>query len=217
MKPLTTTVRFLSVVLLLAAAAVFLHARSRPEELPPRKPLDEFPLSVDDWVGKNVVISDEVKQVLGADDYLVRLYRRGSDEQPIDFFVVFFKSQRTGATIHSPQNCLPGAGWAPIEQSRLNIEIPNRGTVTVNRYIIAKGLERQFVLYWYQAHGRVVASEYWAKFFLVADAIRMNRTDGALVRIITPVGRGETLTDSEQRAVEFAQQIYTLLDSFIPE
>jgi EpsI family protein len=217
MKPPLVAVRFLSVTFLLAAAAVFLHARSRPEELLLRKPLEEFPIFVDGWKGKNVAISDEVKQVLGADDYLVRLYYRNADEQPIDFFVVFFKSQRTGATIHSPQNCLPGAGWAPIEQGRLSIEIPHRNTITVNRYIIAKGLEQQFVVYWYQAHGRVVASEYWAKFFLVADAIRMNRTDGALVRIISPIGRGETVKDGEQRAVEFAQQIYPLLDSFIPE
>ncbi len=217
MKPPLTTIRFLSVVGLLAAATVFLQARSRPEQLPPRKPLEEFPLLVGDWIGRDVAISEEVKQVLGADDYLVRLYRRAADEQPIDFFVVFFESQRTGATIHSPQNCLPGAGWAPVEQGKATIEPPNGGTFTVNRYVIAKGLERQFVLYWYQAHGRVVASEYWAKFFLVADAIRMNRTDGALVRIISPIGRNESVQDGERRTVEFARKVYTQLNSFIPE
>jgi EpsI family protein len=89
--------------------------------------------------------------------------------------------------------------------------------ITVNRYVIAKGLDRKLVLYWYQAHGRVVASEYWAKFYLVADAIRMNRSDGALVRIITAVDRNEDIEHAQQRAVEFAQVILPSLDSCIPE
>lgn len=210
-------IRIFAVLVLLIGTAVFLEARSRPEQLPPRKMLEEFPHVLDAWVGRDVAIAEDVKQVLGADDYLVRLYQRNSEEQPVDLFIVFFKSQRTGATIHSPQNCLPGAGWAPVEQGRLTIELPDRAPITVNRYIIAKGLDRQFVLYWYQAHGRVVASEYWAKFFLVADAIRFNRTDGALVRVISPVGRGESVEQSEQRAVEFARRIYPELSEFIPE
>jgi EpsI family protein len=212
-----TSLRFLAVVILLVGAAVFLEARSRPEQLPPRKMLEEFPHILDAWVGRDLAIAEDVQQVLGADDYLVRLYQRSPDEPPIDLFIVFFNSQRTGATIHSPQNCLPGAGWAPIEQGRLTIELPDREPITVNRYIIAKGLDRQFVLYWYQAHGRVVASEYWAKFFLVADAIRINRTDGAMVRVISPIGREESVQDSEQRVVEFARRIYLQLGEFIPE
>ncbi|MCL6480342.1 MAG: EpsI family protein [Firmicutes bacterium] len=212
-----TSLRFLAVVVLLVGAAAFLEARSRPEQLPPRKMLEEFPHVLDAWVGRDLSIAEDVQQVLGADDYLVRLYQHSPDEPPIDLFIVFFNSQRTGATIHSPQNCLPGAGWAPIEQGRLTIELPDREPITVNRYIIAKGLDRQFVLYWYQAHGRVVASEYWAKFFLVADAIRINRTDGAMVRVLSPIGREESVQESEQRVVEFARRTYLQLGEFIPE
>ncbi len=78
------------------------------------------------------------------------------------FFAAYFPSQRTGDTIHSPQNCLPGAGRTPIEFSRMPLERPGRPAITVNRYVIAKGIDRMLVLYWYEAHGRVVASEYWA-------------------------------------------------------
>ena len=103
----------------------------------------------------------------------------------IDLFLAYFPSQRTGNTMHSPQNCLPGAGWSMSGHRHIQIAGPS-GPLIVNLYIISKGTDRQVVLYWYQAHGRVVASEYWAKVYLVTDAISMNRTDGSLVRVITP-------------------------------
>src|SRR5437764_9538068 len=115
--------------------------------------------------------------------------------------MAYFPTQRTGSTIHSPQNCLPGSGWVPVEFSR--VEVPLRGSdnIRVNRYVIGKGLDRMLVIYWYQAHGRVVASEYWAKFYLVEDAIRMNRSDGALVRLMTPIGQNESAASAQQRGV----------------
>ena len=88
--------------------------------------------------------------------------------------------------------------------------------LTVNRYVIAKGLDRQLVLYWYQSHGRVVASEYAAKFYLVADSIRMNRSDGALVRVVTSINPGETEIAAENHAVAFTESSLPVLDSYIP-
>ena len=208
--------RFLLAVVLLAGAGLFLHARKQPEDLPRRKDLLSFPVQIGDWVGRDVPLLADVRNVLGEGEFLVRIYRRPSEEPHIDFFLAYFPTQRTGSTIHSPQNCLPGAGWVPIESSHMQLTRPDGEAIAVNRYVIARGLDRALVLYWYQAHRRVVASEYWAKFYLVADAIRLNRSDGALVRIVTPLARYESLMGGQQRAVKFAQQILPLLDGYIP-
>ncbi len=200
---------------LLLAAALFLHARSRPETQVARLPVAQFPRDFAGWTSKDLGISQEVRDILGAGDFLSRIYFR-PDQPYIDFFIAYFPSQRSGNSIHSPKNCLPGSGWTPIESGPIQIKGPGGTPVTVNRSVIVKGLDKQMVLYWYQAHDRVVASEYWAKYFLVADAIRMNRSDGSLVRVITPIGRNEDPEIAQQRAVQFAQAALAKLDSYIP-
>lgn len=214
---MTTWPRFLLALALLLGAGLFLHSRSRPEVAQDREPTGSFPTPLGDWEGRTVALEPEVLEVLGKGDFLQRIYHRRPDEPPVDFFLAYFPSQRTGETVHSPQNCLPGAGWTPAESARVQLQTPSGESITVNRYVIAKGSDRQLVFYWYQSHGRVIASEYWAKFYLVADAIRLNRTDGALVRIITPMARGEERERAEKRAAEFLREILPLLDRFIPE
>ena len=208
-------IRFLVVVILLAGTGVFLRARDRGEALPAHQPLAEFPKEAGAWRGEDVPLQPEVKEILGDGDFLVRFYR--APEQPyIDFFLAYFPTQRTGSTIHSPQNCLPGAGWSPLNFTRITLPFAGPGEQKVNRYVISKGLDRQLVLYWYQSNGRVVASEYWAKIFLVADSIHRNRSDGALLRVVTPIARGESEASAEQRALNFVSEIYPQLDRFIP-
>lgn len=208
--------RYWSVVALLAGAAFFLATRADSENLPARKRIADFPLSIGDWRGRTVEIQPDILEILGNGEFASRFYVRRDGEPPIDFFLAYFASQRTGDTLHSPQNCLPGSGWSPLEHARVPLELAPGNTITVNRYIIAKGLDRQVVLYWYQAHGRAVASEYAAKVYLVADAIRLNRTDGAMIRIISPVGRGEEIAAADARTVAFAQAIAPLLPEFVP-
>jgi EpsI family protein len=120
--------------------------------------------------------------------------------------------------MHSPLNCLPGAGWTPVRSDRIALA-PSGGaapqdSVRINRYVIEKGLDRQVVLYWYQSHGRVIASEYWGKIYLVLDALRLNRTDGALVRIMAPVLTSEA--EAERDALEFARTLAPLLGRYLP-
>lgn len=216
MSTIPSQLRFLLVVLVLVSTALLLRAHSRPEILPIREDLAAFPRQVGGWVGRDTPLPPGVLDVLGPGEFLARSYWRGLDGAYIDFFAAYFPSQRTGNTIHSPQNCLPGAGWTPIESGRLQLARPGDNPISVNRYVLAKGTDRLLVFYWYQAHGRVVASEYWAKYYLVADAIRSNRTDGALLRIVTPLARGEDAASSQRRAVEFAQLILPTLDKYIP-
>jgi EpsI family protein len=216
MKPAAQSwFRFAVIMSLLLLTAVFLHARNKPEDMPGRAPLVDFPMRIGDRVGQTVPIPQDELNVLGEGDFLYRLYFAKSSPV-VDMFIAYFPTQRTGSTIHSPQNCLPGAGWLPVESGRMIIPRPEGGSIAVNRFVIAKGLDRQVVLYWYQSHGRVVASEYTSKFYLVADSIRMHRSDGALVRVITPLSRGETEQSADTRVISFTQQLLPVLDSYIP-
>ena len=114
-------------------------------------------------------------------------YARETEPLPINLYVVYFPSQRAGDTIHSPDHCLPGAGWIPTSREVIRLTRPDSSSIPVNRYVVSQLGQRQLVLYWFQAHGRVVASEWQAKYYLIADSIRMNRSDGGMVRLITPM------------------------------
>lgn len=211
----SATSRFLVVVALLAGTAGLLQARRKMEVIPKREPVSSFPARVGNWAGQDQRISDEVLAILGPGDFLSRIYMQ--PRQPfVGLFLAYFPSQQTGDTIHSPKNCLPGSGWMPVESARIVIAGNNGRFVEANRYIIQKGVDRQLVIYWYQAHGRAVANEYWSRFYLVTDAIRMNRSDGALIRIITPIQEGEAWEIAQQRAVSFAQQVLPSLDNYVP-
>jgi len=212
----TLGMRFIPVALLMGATALFVHGRGTGDQLPPRKDLALFPDQIGEWSGTRLSIRAEVLDVLGPGEYSQRLYQNPHEDRYVDLFLAYVPNQRTGDWLHSPKHCLPGAGWVPVAENRLSLPRSGGGQVTVNRYVITKGLDQQIVLYWYQAHGRVVASEYWAKFYLVEDAIRLNRTDGALVRVTTPVNGSEGLQSSERRAVAFATQLLPILDEYIP-
>ena len=209
--------RLLPVALLLIATAIFLQARTREEAFPPRQPLTSFPLQLGSWGGTDVAIDDDALRVLGPGDFLLRVYRdEQSAQPPVDLFIAYFSSQRAGDTIHSPKNCLPGAGWSPVQSSRTTLSMPNHAPFPVNRYVIAKGDSRKLVVYWYWAHDRGIASEYWAKYYLVADSIRMNRSDGSLVRLKTVMSPGEGADSAMQRLLPFAERILPRLDDYIP-
>jgi len=211
----SATGRFLIVAALLAGTAGLLQARRKMELIPKREPVSSFPIQLGSWRGQDQRISDDVLAILGPGDFVSRIYTQAG--QPfVGFFLAYFPSQQAGDTIHSPKNCLPGSGWMPVESAQIVIAGNNGRFVQANRYIIQKGIDRQLVVYWYQAHGRAVASEYWSRFYLVADAIRLNRTDGALIRIITPIQEGEAWEIAQQRAVSFAQQVLPSLDNYVP-
>jgi len=200
---------------MLAGTAVFLRSRSY-EVLAPRQPLDKLPHQLGVWRGTDVPISRDVLKTLGRGDFLLRTYQ--DDSLPpsyVDLFMAYFQTQRAGDTIHSPQNCLPGSGWFPLESTRIMLTLPGHMPFPANRYLVAKGDDRALVLYWYAAHDRTVASEYWAKFYLVADAVRLNRSDGALIRVSTPL-RGETVPAAQERLVAFAQDFVPLVNSYVP-
>lgn len=212
-------IRYWVVVCLLASTALVLHGRGDVDKVPSSEPISMMPRQIGPWSSRDEPIDDQVLQILGKGDFLNRVYevRDGkSSVPPVGLFIGYFPTQRTGQTIHSPQHCLPGAGWT-FESSRYTtMQAANGTNYQVGEYVIGNGETRQFVLYWYQAHGRSVANEYVSKAYLIADAIRLNRTDGALVRVITPIGSSEPVSAARDRAIEFARQMATQLPRFIP-
>ena len=199
---------------LLAGASVLLHTVNHGEQVVPRRPLRELSYQMGRWQGTEQPIEERLVQAVGVSEYTNRLYEsRGS--LPVQLYIGYYASQRTGDTIHSPKNCLPGAGWDPLQSGYASIILPDGRRMVVNEYLIAKGLDKQMVFYWYQGRGRVVASEYWGKFWMVADALTRHRTDGALVRLVTPLNDGEG--PARERLVGFTQQLFPQLGELIPD
>ncbi|HEY6290416.1 MAG TPA: EpsI family protein [Terriglobia bacterium] len=217
MRQSDSRVRSAAVLALLLATALLLHAHDRPEIVPPRTALSDFPSTIGPWHSvRNIPFTQETLDVLGPGEYLERIYMGGAGDQFVDLLLAYVPSQRTGDWIHSPKHCMPGAGWSPLVTDRIDLARPDDPPISVNRYVLGKGAERQIVLYWYQAHGRAVASEYWAKIYLVSDSIKLNRTDGSLVRVTTPVLDGEAIETAQKRAISFAEGILPYLDQYIP-
>jgi EpsI family protein len=208
--------RFVLATLLIAAAAIFLQAHSRSEVFPPRLALKQFPAQLGGWTGTDVAIDKDTLDILKPSDYLLRVYRNPQETAYIDLFIPYFRSQHAGEAPHSPQHCLPGSGWTPVENQRITLTLRSHDPFPANRYLIRKGDSRQLVLYWFWAHDRGVASEYWAKYYLIADSIKMNRSDAALVRVTTPMYPGETADTAQQRVLPFIDYLLPMLDSYIP-
>jgi EpsI family protein len=204
----------------IAASGVIARA-SHIEPVPVRTAFEQFPMQIGEWRGTSLPpISDSIMSILRVDDYVNRVYS-APGRYGAGLYIGYYRSQRQGDSIHSPLNCMPGAGWEPVSQKPLSISVQNAGTessISVNRYVIQKGIDRQLVLYWYQSHGRVVANEYWSKFYLVRDAVRLNRTDAALVRVIVPIPSNLEGSESkaEEQAVEFVHSMFPLLSTYLP-
>lgn len=208
--------RFMVVVALLASTALLLQARHSAEVLPLRPSLDSFPHTLEGWTSSgDIPLTQDVLEVLGPGDFLLRDYQNRSQDN-VYLFVAYFPSQRAGDTIHSPKNCLPGAGWSPVRADRITISVPGHKPFPANRYLIAKGNERQLVLYWYWAHDRAVASEYAAKFYLVTDSIRMNRSDGSLIRVSTALGPTQDVESAQQLLLSFAGEVVPRINTYVP-
>jgi EpsI family protein len=207
--------RYWLMIAVLVGATTGMAYLSHGEATPPAKPLSEFPAQVGPYtVGANWPLDQKTIDLLGVTDYLNRGYYSKA-QGLITLYIGYFRSQRTGASIHSPKNCLPGAGWTPMKETVYQLPLDDGRKVPINLYVVRKDLDQQLVLYWYQAHGRVVANEFWGKFYLVYDAMRLNRTDAALVRITAPIYNGDE-EQARTRALAFAQQITKDVDQIIP-
>lgn len=180
-----------------------------------RKELKDFPQTIGTWerTGNDQILDDETLKVLRASDYLLRDFRK-PDGQFANLYVGYYATQRTGATYHSPLNCLPGSGWQLSEPGKATIALSDGSSFVANKYVIKSGDYKSLMIYWYQGRGRNVASEYWGKVYTVFDSVRLRRSNGALVRVTVPIGNSEEV--AERAAIEFASTASTVLPQFVP-
>jgi EpsI family protein len=206
-------------VLLAVQGGVYYAAASRPELTPPVAPLASFPTEVSGWRSLgDIPIDAETLELLKADDTLNRKYLSPAANAVVFFYIAYFKTQRTGATPHSPKNCLPGSGYEPVEPpATISIAVPGRAAPLVaNQYVVARGEDKVVVLYWYQSHGRIIADEFSAKFWLVADAMRYRRSDTAVVKVQVPIRGGDNQAGISA-ATAFVQAAYPALAKALPQ
>jgi EpsI family protein len=203
--------------LLLVQGVVFYAVALRAENVPPVSPLAGFPSSVSGWeMYKDVKIEQETLDILKADDTLNRIYINPERTSQAFLFIAFFKTQRYGQAPHSPKNCLPGAGFEPIESGPISIAVPDRAEpIVVNRYLTARGDEKSVTLYWYQSRNRIIAGEFSARFWLIADSIRYHRSDSSLVKVVVPV-RNNDAAAATRIATGFVQGIFVPVSHQLP-
>lgn len=209
--------RYYLTITLIFVTAIANYAFSRPEAELKRRSLAQFPKVIGQWKSLgDQFIDDASMQVLRVDDYIMRNYVN-PDGDIIGFYIGYFKVQREGKQVHSPRQCLPGAGWGIAERKVLPLKLKNHNPTeaSVNYYLMEKGTRRQLFLWWYQGRGRVYASEYLNKLYLIADAVTMHRTDGALVRINMMVRKNKDNTLKTELA--FIDKILPVIPEYIPE
>ena len=203
--------------LALSAAWSFMPAREtvRME----RDPYSLFPTTLGDWSGTASALDPAVETSLGADDYLSGYFRSPGEATGVDFFLSYYYSQIDGRSIHAPEICLPTGGWEMFSLGPVAVDLPGTrlGQVTLNRAVIQKGLDRQLVYYWFEGRGRQMSDDFLTRFHTVADSMTMNRTDGGLVRAITPILAEETDADADARLRRFLASVVDRLPRFIPE
>ena len=197
--------------LLLAALMGLMSVESREEEKSLGKTnLATFPLQLDEWTGLDGSIEDEVADKLGFTEYVMINYHN-PEQRPVNFYVAYYASQRKGVSPHSPKVCIPGGGWEIAEFSRTTVD-----QIPVNRVLIRKGVQDQIVYYWFEERGVPIANEYIKKWMLFKDALLLNRTDGSLIRVTTPVLPDESVIDADQRAQAFIRSSRNQLLQLLP-
>jgi EpsI family protein len=207
--------RYLHIVtLVLVVQAVLFYSASHGENTPTPLPLKGLPMTFGSWkLAQEGVVDDETQAVLRADDLLTRDYV--GPEGRANLFMAYFRTQRAGQSPHSPKNCLPGAGFQPVENGTIDVPVGDK-SIHINQFVVANGEDESVVLYWYQSQGRVIADEFAAKFYLIEDSIRRHRSDTSLVRVVVPV-RNETTQKAKQTAIDFVQAVYPVVNSWLPQ
>ena len=217
-----------AVSFLLIIAVTMQLSPEREELLPLRKNFSEFPLNISGWKGQLQPLDPMYIDALNFDDYIMVNYS-GSDRSSINLYIAYYKRQNKDKVPHSPRACIPGGGWQIVKLTRravgtkarhvvLNVGNKTRedGALYVNSVVIEKNQEKQLVYYWFQQRGRILTNEYLVKWYIFWDAMTKHRTDGAMVRLVTHVGKEETLEDAHQRLQQLIAKIYPKLGNYIP-
>jgi exosortase D (VPLPA-CTERM-specific) len=210
-----------SLALLIATGSAIFFVTGRQEIVPERARFVAFPKTLGEWQGRTSLLEPQVEHALGLDDYILSDYSIVENGKPrggsVNLYVAYYPSQRKGNSPHSPIVCIPGGGWLIAKFDRTQFRDPSLPSpLPFNRAVIERGGHKQIVYYWFVQRGRRVANEYWSKWYLFQDAILKNRTDGALVRVTTPVYPNETEQQADSRLQAFLRQLEPNLQAYLP-
>jgi EpsI family protein len=178
-----------------------------------------FPREIGNWHASEAPIDQASLDVLRPSDYLSLNFASGSSRDVVNVWSTYFASQRVGSLAHSPSTCIPGGGWEIQEMDVAQVPVGEGGqaiTAPVNRIVIQKDGQRELVYYWFQGRGRIETSETWVKWHILTDAITRSRTDGALIRLVTPVS-DDSVADGDARLQKFMSEAMPLFASYIPD
>lgn len=192
--------------------------KGREDIIPERKAFLNFPTALGHWVGRNDYLTQQYLKELKLTDYVIVNFMQPETRDSVNFYSAYYQSQRKGAAVHSPRSCIPGDGWqiTSFEQREFpGLQLEGQA-LQVNRAIIQKGESRQLVYFWFQQRGRMITNEYMVKWYLFYDAIAMNRTDGALIRLVTPVDKVEDVAVADQRLQVFLKDLLPELPAYLP-
>ena len=210
--------RIAIVIALFALTFAGLQFSQTVRETPIQQPLSGFPVEIGDWkFARKSFFSAPVIDMLGVADYISYDYTEGNGGF-LNLYISYFTAVGVTGGYHSPQNCLPGGGWniATVEDIPLTkAPEPFRGG-EIKKVVVQKGGEQQVVLYWFQNRGRIIASEYWEKIYLVTDAVFKQRRDGSFIRIIGQVPKGGDKEKFTQEMIDFAERVIGIASDFIP-
>jgi exosortase D (VPLPA-CTERM-specific) len=206
----------LGLIVLVGVSGQFI--RGDEEIIPQRKAFLNFPLQLGAWQGRRDIIEKQYLDALKLTDYVIVNYLDAEAKSSVNFYSAYYQSQRKGASVHSPRSCMPGDGWQITSFTQRSFADLNfQGTpLQVNRAVIEKGDYKQLVYYWFQQRGRSITNEYMVKWYLFYDAIAMHRTDGALVRLVTSLDKGQDIEVADQRLHAFMQDMVTVLPDYLP-
>ena len=206
---------FLIIMLLMGTTAAGVHGVSDRGRTPLNKPFSQFPDAVGSWTAKKQALEKMYLDALELNDYLLADFRNGRGEL-VNCYVAYNDFQSKGKASHSPSSCLPGSGWELKEPDKMLVDDGAGRLVKINRAMMVMGNDRRLTYYWFDQRGRILTDLYQIKLFNIVDSVTLNRTDGALIRLITQLAENETPAMADVRMKAFLQQFYPTLNSFLP-
>ncbi len=208
---------FLVSVIILISTFVFSQGVEFREKVPIKKPLDHFPLTVGEWSARTTEeLEEKFLKALKLSDYIMADYKNAAGKE-VNFYVAYYESQRKGESIHSPETCLPGSGWDFQNEGTVTVAVTNNPfSVKINRAYMVKPGAQQVTYFWFSLRGRTVTHLWQVKLYNFWDALTRQRTDGALIRLVTPLYPSESLEDADRRLKDFMKKTLPVLEEFLP-
>lgn len=206
-------------VLTAGVSAAYMFTPPRDVPLPDRLSFELFPREIDGWSGFSTRLEPEVERALDADDYVSNTYISADGSESVHFFSAYYETQTDNSGIHSPEVCLPGSGWEMFQFGPQDVSMPDTiyGDFTLNRAVIQKGLDKQLVYYWFEQRGKRMINDYAAKISVVVDSVTIGRSDGAMVRFVTNIGRNEDIALADARILSMMESVLPRLPRYLPE